>query len=85
MEAAGLGLGSLVIIVMVMAYYGLFRPVEVLADNIVKVSEIASKEVDVLAEERKILRVKRLNSLEITEDEVSSATAKKALLKSLDI
>lgn len=85
MEAAGLGLGSLVIIIMVMAYYGLFRPVEVLADNIVKVSEIASKEVDVLAEERKVLRVKRINSLEVSEDEVTSAKAKKALLKSLDI
>ena len=85
MEAAGLGLGSIIIIVMVMAYYGLFRPVEVLADNIVKVSELASKEVDVLASERKIERIKRLNKIDITPEQVTAAQEKSKLLASLDI
>ena len=85
MEAAGLGLGSIIIIVMVMAYYGLFKPVEVLADNIVKVSEIASKEVDVLAEERKVERIKRLNKINVTAADVETAQTKRDLLATLDI
>ena len=85
MEAAGLGLGSIIIIVMVMAYYGLFRPVEVLADNIVKVSEIASKEVDVLSSERKVERIKRLNKINISTEDVTAAAEKQKLLESLDI
>lgn len=85
MEAAGLGLGSIIIILLVMMYYGLFRPVEVLADNIVKVSEIASKEVDVLAEERKVERIKRLNKINVTAADVESAKTKRDLLATLDI
>jgi preprotein translocase subunit YajC len=74
MEA--LGFGTILVLVIVVMYFGLLRPVETAA-------EMANDEVSVLHAERKAQNIGRLNAIEIDTDKVATAKANIDALRSI--
>lgn len=74
MEA--LGFGTILLLVIVVMYFGLLRPVETAA-------EMANDEVSVLHAERKAQNIERLNAIEIDGDKVASAKSNLEALRSI--
>jgi hypothetical protein len=73
-----LGFGTILLIVIVVMYFGLLRPVETAA-------EMANDEVAVLHAERKAQNISRLNAIEIDEDKVATAKATINSLRSIKL
>jgi len=63
-----MGLGTIVVLVLVVMYFGLLRPVETAA-------EMANDEVSVLHAERKAQNIDRLNAIEVDATKVATAKA----------